>query len=107
MTGRKEASSVKLVEQHVISKHDLRYAAIDAAAFASKNLYNLALYEWRQAFIHEGKYFSYAEVFHRVKHSDAYQALPRKVSNDILRQLDKIWRSFRNGMKEWHEHPEK
>jgi putative transposase len=49
---------------------------------------------------------SYAEVYHRVKHSEAYQALPRKVSNDILRQLDKIWRSFRNGMKAWREHPE-
>ncbi len=97
---------MQLTEQHVINKRDSRYAAIDAAAFASKNLYNLALYEWRQAFIHEGKYLSYTEVYHRVKHSEAYQALPRKVSNDILRQLDKAWRSFRNGMKEWYEHPE-
>ena len=33
-----------LVEQHVIRKTDLRYAKIDAAAFASKNLYNAANY---------------------------------------------------------------
>jgi putative transposase len=98
---------MQLVEQHVINKRDPRYAAIDAAAFAAKNLYNLALYEFRQAFLHEGKYLSYAEVYHRVKHSEAYQALPRKVSNDILRQLDKIWRSFRNGLKAWHEDPSK
>ncbi len=98
---------LQLVEQTIINESDPRYAAIDAASFAAKNLYNLALYEWRQAFIHEGKYLSYAEVYHRVKHSEAYQALPRKVSNDILRQLDKIWRSFRNGLKEWYEHPEK
>jgi len=31
---------MKLVEQHLIAKGDPRYAAIDAAAFASKNLYN-------------------------------------------------------------------
>jgi putative transposase len=105
LTGRRRL--MQLTEQHVINKHDPRHAPIDAAAFASKNLYNFALYEWRQAFLHEGKYLSYAEVYHRVKHSEAYQALPRKVSNDILRQLDKIWRSFRNGMKEWREHPEK
>ncbi len=78
---------MQLVEQHVIDKNDPRYAIIDAAAFAAKNLYNLALYEWRQSFIHEGTYLSYAEVYHRVKHSEAYQALPRKVSNDILYQL--------------------
>src|SRR6266567_5669511 len=41
------------------------------------------------------------------KHSEAYRALPRKVSNDVLRQLDKSWRSFRAAMKEWYEHPEK
>jgi len=40
-------------------------------------------------------------------YSEAYQALPRKVSNDILRQLDKAWRSFRGAMKAWHERPEK
>jgi transposase len=35
---------MQLVEQHVISKTDPRYAALDRAAFASKNLYNAALY---------------------------------------------------------------
>ncbi len=60
---------MQFAEQTIIKKSDPRYAAIDAAAFAAKNLYNLALYEWRQAFIHEGKYLNYAEVYHRVKHS--------------------------------------
>jgi putative transposase len=75
---------MQLVEQHVVSKRDPRYAAIDAAAFASKNLYNQATYQIRQAFIHEGKYLPYAEIFHRLKHLECYQALPRKVSNSIL-----------------------
>jgi hypothetical protein len=33
---------MRVVEQHSIAKHDPRYAAIDAAAFAAKNLYNQA-----------------------------------------------------------------
>jgi putative transposase len=37
-------SFLQLVEQHVVSKDDPRFAVIDAAAFASKNLYNAALY---------------------------------------------------------------
>jgi putative transposase len=98
---------MQLVEQHCISKNDLRYAAIDAAAFASKNLYNQATYQIRQAYIHEGQYLPYAEIFHRVKHLECYQALPRKVSNSIVILIDKNWRSFRSALKEWHAHPEK
>lgn len=96
-----------LVEQHCIKKSDPRLAAIDAAAFASKNLYNQATYHFRQAYIHEGIWLSYAEVFHRIKHLDCYQALPRKVSNSILILIDKNWRAFRNGLKGWLVHPEK
>lgn len=44
---------MQLVEQHVISKHDPRFAAIDAAAFKAKNLYNAANYLVRQSFIFE------------------------------------------------------
>jgi putative transposase len=42
---------MQLVEQHVIRKADSRYAAIDQAACASKDLYNAANYTVRQAFI--------------------------------------------------------
>ncbi|HEV2656848.1 MAG TPA: RNA-guided endonuclease TnpB family protein, partial [Ktedonobacteraceae bacterium] len=80
---------MQLVEQHVIGASDSRYAAIDCAAFASKNLYNLANYHMRQSFIHAHTYLGYAEVYHLVKQTDAYTALPRKVSNEVLRLLDK------------------
>lgn len=36
---------MQLVERHVISKNDPHYAIIDAAAFASKNLWNAANYK--------------------------------------------------------------
>src|SRR5262245_61217410 len=35
---------MQLVEHHLIDRHDPRWQAIDAAAFASKHLYNAALY---------------------------------------------------------------
>src|SRR5712691_8888724 len=103
----RQVNRMKLAEQHLIQKNDPRYAAIDAAAFAAKNLYNQATYQIRQAYIHEGVYLPYAEIFHRIKHLDCYQALPRKVSNSILILIDKNWRSFRAALKEWYEHPEK
>jgi putative transposase len=98
---------MQLVEQHIIRKSDSRYAAIDAAAFASKNLYNAANYIVRQSFIHEGKYLGYAEVFHLIKSHEAYHALPRKVSNDVLRLLDKNWRATFRAIKAWKRDPSK
>jgi putative transposase len=98
---------MQLVEQHVIHKTDPRFAIIDAAAFASKNLYNAANYVVRQSFIHEGMYLGYAEVFHRIKDHEAYCALPRKVSNDVLRLLEKNWRSFFQALAAWQADPSK
>src|SRR2546427_12198040 len=102
-----DVRTMKLAEQHLIKKSDPRYAAIDAAAFASKNLYNQATYQIRQAYIHEGKYLPYAEIFHRVKHLDCYRALPAKVSNSILILIHKNWVSFFRALQEWKEHPDK
>ncbi len=97
---------MKLVEQHVIAKGDPRYVRIDEAAFASKNLWNLANYSVRQSFIFEHKYLDNTDVYHLVKSSDAYQALPAKVSNQVLIQLHKAWVSFFEAMQQWREHPE-
>src|SRR5581483_12192405 len=97
---------MQLVEQHVISKSDPRHESIDRAAFASKNLYNAANYLVRQAFIFQGTYLGYAEIFHLLKGHEAYCALPRKVSNDVLRLLDKNWKSFFKAIKAWKEQPE-
>jgi putative transposase len=96
---------MQLVERHVISKTDPRFAAIDAAAFASKNLYNAANYLVRQSFIHEGIYLNSAAIFHLIKQHEAYCALPRKVSYDVLRQLDKNWREFFNALAAWQKDP--
>jgi putative transposase len=85
---------MQLVERHLVTKGHPQFAVIDAAAFASKNLYNQANYQIRQAFIHEGTYLPYAEIFHRIKGMDCYTALPAKVANSILILLHKNWIAF-------------
>lgn len=94
---------MQLVERHLIRADDPRFVVIDRAAFASKNLYNQANYQIRQPFIHEGNYLPFAEIFHRLKHHDAYRALPRKVSNSILIQLHKNWLSFFEASKAYQK----
>jgi putative transposase len=98
---------MQLVEQHVIRAVDPRYGAIDRAAFASKNLYNAANYIARQAFIHDGVYLNNAAIYHRIKDHEAYCALPRKVSNDVLRQLDKDWTATFRALDAWRQDPSK
>ena len=85
---------MRLVEQHAISRGDQRYRQIDAAALASKNLWNAANYLVRQAFIKDGLYLNTRAVYHLIKGHAAYQALPRKVSNQVLLQLHHAWESF-------------
>jgi len=98
-------NSVQLVEQHCIRKSDPRYSVIDEAAFKSKNLYNAALYEMRQAFIRSGIYLSYEEMDTRMQPHEAYKALPAKVSQHVLKQLADAWKAFREAKAAYEEDP--
>jgi putative transposase len=100
-------ATMQLVEQHVIERSDPRFCLIDATAFASKNLYNVALYEIRQLFIFQGKYPNYSEMDKRMQQHEAYKALPAKVAQKVLDQLDKNWKSFFEARKEYEENPSK
>jgi IS605 OrfB family transposase len=96
---------MQLVEKHIIQRQDLRYAAIDAACFASKNLYNAALYEIQHAFISHGDYLNYAAMDKRMQNHEAYKALPAKVAQQVLRLLERNWKSFFEALKAYKEDP--
>src|SRR5262245_956164 len=98
---------MRLAERHVIKRRDPRFIAIDAAAFASKNLYNAANYVIRQSFIAEGVYLDYHEVHQRMKGREVYQALPAKVAQWVLRLLDQNWRGFFAALAAWQADPSK
>jgi putative transposase len=82
---------MQLTERHVIDRDNPRFMVIDEAAFASKNLYNAALYLIRQSYIFEGKYLNYNEVQRSMQAHEAYKALPAKASQQVLMLLDKNW----------------
>jgi putative transposase len=96
---------MRLVERHVIKRADPRFAALDRAAFASKNLYNQALYVTRQAFIHQQRVILYPELARELKTSEAYRALPRKVSQWVLRQVALAWQSYFAACAAWKADP--
>lgn len=98
---------MQLVEQHIINPNNPIFAEIDAAAFASKNLYNAANYIMRQAFIFRGATLDMKALYPEAKLLDAYRGLPRKVCNDVLRQLLRDWKSFQAARKEFEINPSK
>lgn len=96
---------MQLVEEHIIKKSDPRYAEIDAACFASKNLYNAANYELRQAFFQRGRTLSYEQLDKLMQSHEAYKALPAKVAQWVLKGLVNNWKSFFEARKAYNEDP--
>jgi IS605 OrfB family transposase len=98
-------TSMRLVEQHILTSDDSRFKAVDLAAFAAKNLYNAANYLVRQSLIKENQYLNYYDVHAQIKSHQAYQALPRTVSQQVLRMLDQNWQSFFAALKAYRVDP--
>ena len=86
-----------LVESHIIKKSNkILYNELDKLSFLSKNLYNSALYEIRQHYFNTKKYLNKFELinkFTKEKQID-YIKLPRKVSQQIIFQVDQNFKSF-------------
>jgi putative transposase len=97
--------SMHLVEHHCIARHDPRFAAIDAAAFASKNLYNATNYLMRQAYFLRAERIRYPAVARQMQATAPYRALPAKVAQWVLKQLCAAWDSFFAALSAWKADP--
>lgn len=92
---------MQLVERHIIKKSNPIYTELDHMAFCSKNLYNYALYIIRQYFFENKQYLKYSTLVHKLSSTNQidYESLPAKVSQWVLKQVDKNFVSFFNSLK--------
>ena len=92
---------MQLVERHIIKKSNPLYKELDNMSFLSKNLYNQALYRIRQEFFETGKYLNYSNIVKQLTQENQvdYVALPRKVSQWVLKQVDYNFVSFFKSLK--------
>lgn len=65
----------------------------------SNNLYNAALYNIRQYYFHEKKFLKYEENYHVCKENENYGLLQAGVSQQILKVVDRGFKSFFNLIK--------
>jgi putative transposase len=97
-----------LVERHVIRKGDARWSEIDHAAWLAKNLWNASNYILRQTFIFDHTFLAFKELYRQVRdvYPQDYDALPRKVSNQVLRQVYGAWQYWFKALKAYEKAPE-
>ena len=86
-----------LTEIHQVNKGNPLYDVFDDLCFKSKNLYNAALYTFRQSFFdNDAKTLSWMEIstmFSKSKQSD-YASLQSRVANNVIKMLGANISSF-------------
>jgi len=75
------------------------YEALREMCRYAKNLYNVGLYSIRQHFFAEGRYLRYEANYQAVKDNKNYALLQAGVSQQILKVVDRSFRSFFNLLK--------
>lgn len=96
-----------LVERHIIKENNPLYKELDEMSFKSKNLYNLTNYHIRQEFFSSGNILSYNSLDKILQKNEAYLALPAKVSQQILMQVSRDWKSWQEAMATYIINPAK
>lgn len=103
--------TVQRVERHIIKPSNIHYALLDKFCFLSKNLYNHANFIMRHEFIRNHKAVTYGELDKILKADEAYpdyRAMPTAQSaQQVLRLLEKNWKSFFKSIKDWTKNKDK
>lgn len=93
------------VEKHIIKQTDKHFSMLMNFCHMSKNLYNHANYLVRKEFTDNDKWLRYGEL-DKILRADMeypdYKNMPTaQTAQQILRLLDKNWKSFFKSIKDW------
>jgi len=96
---------VSRVERHIVG---VNQPLIDLS-YASKNLYNCATFIMRQNFIKNHKIINYGMMDKIIKrdYPEVYKGLPAQSSQQVLRLVEKNWKSFFKSNQEYKKSPDK
>jgi putative transposase len=95
---------VRLVSKFRYQKNE----QLNVLTHISKSLYNEANYIIKQELDKNHTWVRYSELDKTLKNSSPnYKLLKAQTSQQILKLLDKNWKSFFKAIKDWKKHPEK
>lgn len=102
---------VQRIEKHLIKQNNSYYRMFSDFTHKSKNLYNHANFLVRDEFIRNNKWLRYGEIDKILKADlefDDYKQMPTAQSaQQILRLLEKDWKSFFTAIKDWSKNKDK
>lgn len=73
----------------------------------AKNLHNLANWYVRQDFLKLNNFLNYYDLDYILKDKQAYRKLPSQTSQQILKLVNRNWRSYFRALKEYRANPKK
>jgi putative transposase len=83
------------------------FAQLSQLCYHSNALYNQATYAIRQHFFATREWFRYTKVYHLLKDSPHYKALPAQTGQQVLKIVDQYFKSFFQATKARKKNPEK
>jgi len=98
-----------LVERHSFKRGTPQYNELDNTMWLGKNLFNATLYNVRQHFFNTGEFLGYYKLQKAFQDSSQpdYTALPAKVAQHVMQDVDKSFLSFFRALKEYKKNPSK
>jgi len=85
---------MKTLKQHIRKLETKDFEKLSEMTYSSRKLYNCALYLINNHFKETTFYLGYTQVYHLMKGTEHYKALNAKMAQQILRLVDKDFRSF-------------
>lgn len=109
MSLKKKNSKKYRVESYFVGPNHEAWSSCDSICWNSKNLRNYANYIIRQEYIKNKKYLNYFSIEKKLKElkPDCLKVLNAKIAQQVLRELDKNWKSYFAAIKEYRKNPQK
>lgn len=91
---------MKTLKQHIRNLTKTEFNELKQMCKHSNSLYNSALYVVNSYFKETNKYIGYNSLYHEMKNNIHYKSIPTKISQQILRLVDKNYMSFFSLLKQ-------
>jgi putative transposase len=97
----------KTITLQLVKPNHPIYREGEQLCLISKQLYNVGLYELRQTLFNNSEFLNYKVLYQEMKKNENWTALPRKISNQVWKQVTSSWSHWLKALKEYKNNPGK